>query len=107
TPRDVIGEFHADTRSRHSRVLDASPIAETLLQLVQGTLDQRWEGLVGELLKELNETRTVKRPPKDWPPDAARLSGHLQRIQTSLGAIGLHLEIPKRTERGQTVILTY
>src|SRR5262249_3105886 len=103
----VLQDFHADSASRHSRVLDASPLPEPLVQFVCDQPGQTWTGLVAELLRALNEMRADTRPAKGWPRDAIRLSGALQRIQTALRAHGLRVEFGTRTARGQPLTLTW
>ena len=106
-PATVLGDFHADSASRHSRVLDGSPLVEPLLAFVQARPDHSWTGLMSELLHALNDARGTARAPKGWPQNAIRLSGHIQRIQTALGAVGLQVDLPKRTKRGQPITLRW
>ena len=53
-----------------------------------------WSGEVADLLDLLTqELRTPDRPPKAWPPDAARLSGRLRRAAPALRAVGVVVEL--------------
>jgi DNA polymerase-1 len=103
--KEVVAQFHSERDRRHSRVLESSTLAAVLETFVRAQVGERWEGLVGDLLAELNVHRGGQRPPKDWPADATRLAGQLRRLESAFSTVGLQIEFPQRSNRGQRVVL--
>lgn len=67
-----------------------------------------WSGELADLLETLTQAlRTPDRPPKGWPPDAARLSGRLKRAAPALRALGVAVELGEDEEtRHRTVTIS-
>jgi hypothetical protein len=62
--------------------------------------EPKYEGRVGELLRQLREQvdeRTVR--DDNWPKDAIRLAGELRRLAPALRRIGINVEFPRTGKR--------
>ncbi len=86
-----------------SIVMESSPVAKALMQFMDNN-PCGWEGLTSDLHTELSKYQ-IYSDSKTAPKAANKLSGHLKRIASSMRVQGVHIEQPKRTEKGARVIL--
>jgi hypothetical protein len=91
--------------SANELALEASPIAATLLELVQ----QRgaWKGSSTELLEALNQRAGDETKKQQvWPKRPNTLSGAVKRIAPNLRAAGIECNVG-RTKAGSFITLEY
>lgn len=107
SPRAFLAEYIAHGESHHQLVVEASPVASALLEYSKTWIDDGWEGTATDLLKELDEARGGKKPPKNWPTTAAHLTNAVHRLASDLLLAGMAVEDLPRTGRdGRRLRLT-
>ena len=89
-PGKFINAYTGNRELANELVLDSSPVAVTLVSLVN---DGHWEGSAAELLRDLNAKAGDKTQElKAWPKNARSLSGKLRSIAPNLRAVGIDVE---------------
>ncbi|HRW53994.1 MAG TPA: hypothetical protein P5081_14050 [Phycisphaerae bacterium] len=74
-------------------IIDDDPVGAAIVQLVQSCGE--WEGPAGELLKRI----TPEQAPPKWPRNACAMSGRLKRLAPALGAVGVDVITPRKTDK--------
>jgi hypothetical protein len=100
-----ISAFMGNRESANELALEASPIASTLVELVQER--GAWKGRSSELLEALNQRagdETKKQ--QGWPKRPNTLSGAVKRIAPNLRAAGIECNVG-RTKAGSFITLEY
>jgi hypothetical protein len=100
-----ISAFMGNRESANELALEASPIASTLVELVQ----QRgvWQGNSSELLQALNQRASDEtKKQQGWPKRPNALSGAVKRIAPNLRAAGVECNMG-RTKAGRFITLEY
>jgi hypothetical protein len=93
-----ISAFMGNRESANALALEASPIAATLVELVE----QRgaWKGSASDLLEALNQRASDEtKKQQGWPKRPNSLSGALKRIAPNLRAAGIECNMG-RTKAG-------
>ena len=93
----------ANTRAQTSEALEASPVAQALLKLMEGK--SSWVGTPQELLKQLDqvaEEAGVDRKSRHWPKDTRWLWRRINEVLPNLLAVGL--KAMNSTAAGKTQI---
>jgi hypothetical protein len=91
----------ANTRAQTSEALEASPVAQALLKLIEGA--SPWVGTPQELLKKLDQVADeagVDKKNRLWPKDARWLWRRIKEVRPNLQAVGLqalHREMAGKT----------
>jgi hypothetical protein len=98
-----ISAFMGNRESANELALEASPIASTLIELMQ---DQgRWNGKPSELLTALNQHASDDlKKQQGWPKRSNTLSGAVKRIAPNLRAAGIECDLG-RTKAGRFITL--
>jgi hypothetical protein len=97
-PEEFLEAYKANRRAANTLALDASPIAASVLQFMEGR--ERWTGTVVDLLHELNRLASeVTQRDKAWPGSGRKLSGDLRRIAPNLRRAGIEVTPPGPNER--------
>jgi hypothetical protein len=79
--------------------IDTSIIGPPILQLFNG--QERWSGLLSDLLEELNcKVPESVRKSKAWPAIPRILKAEITRLSPNLRAIGIEVKFSKRTNKG-------
>jgi hypothetical protein len=103
----AAGSFLKSYRRNRSRAvttpLEASLIVDPLRALLSDA--SRYEGTVGELLRELRARSESSVRDPDWPKDAIRLSSELRRLAPALRRTGIHVRFLRRTKAGRRVLV--
>jgi hypothetical protein len=91
--------------------IEASPLAQELLAMLDAEAGGVWDGTTGELFKVLN-TRLEKRDdnPKKvegWPQSARDLGAKLKELAPNLRRLGLDVRSEARGKRGYKLKLVY
>jgi hypothetical protein len=100
-----ISAFMGNRESANALALEASPIAATLVELVE----QRgaWKGSASDLLEALNQRASDEtKKQQGWPKRPNSLSGALKRIAPNLRAAGIECNMG-RTKAGSFINLEY
>jgi hypothetical protein len=85
--------------------IESSPIGRHVVRLLD-THDGPWEGMISELLSELNARadEAVMRS-RSWPTSPRALRGHLDRIAPALAKHGFLVQFHARNAKGSRVVL--
>jgi hypothetical protein len=96
---DFLRAYVGNRGSANEVVLEASPVAAAILQLVHG--GSPWSGTATELLDALDciTGEQIRRMP-DWPKTARALSMALQRLAPNLRATGVNVTRVQTAGRG-------
>lgn len=102
----ALSAFLAVAGRAFEEAVDGDQVAAAVRRFAE-TRDE-WSGELADLLETLTQAlRTPDRPPKGWPPDAARLSGRLKRAAPALRAVGVAVELGEDLEtRHRTVTIS-
>ena len=98
---------YLDSRQKAAEVsVDNDPVAQTLLNMLQGLRPAFWEGRAESLLAELNRRVPFERREgmKSWPANPASLGRWLRRAEPSLLAVGVTLTEYRRGQGGTRVL---
>lgn len=109
------GEFIAAYTKNISRAddlaIEASPLAQEVITLLDGEPGRDWNGTTGELLKALNsrlEARNeVPKKVNGWPQSPKGLGAKLKELAPNLRRLGLEVNFGPRGKRGYTLRLVY
>jgi hypothetical protein len=108
---DFIKAYTKNIERADDLAIEASPLAQELLGLLDGEPDKVWEGTTGDLLKALNARLDArKEDPKKiqgWPQSARSLGGKLKELAPNLRRIGLDVHSEARGKRGYKLKLIY
>jgi hypothetical protein len=88
--------------------LDSDPVAEAVLQFIEGKPDSPWAGTATELLGELEKQSCVTNQIKsssEWPKVHNKLTQHLKRIVTFLRSKDIELAF-ERNAKGRIITIT-
>ncbi len=88
--RGFLEALEANTRAQTSEALEASPVAQALLKLMEGQTS--WVGTPQELLKKLDQVADeagVDRKSRHWPKDARWVWRRIKEVLPNLLAVGL------------------
>lgn len=105
-----IKAFEENQNSGNYIALEGSPFAETIQKFAADKdywkHNQRFEGNLQNFLDALEKytTEEIKKS-KLYPKTPRGVRSKLERINPNLRAIGINIELPPRTEKGQIVIL--
>lgn len=100
-----ISAFMGNRESANELALEASPIASTLIELVQHRGE--WKGNSSELLEALNQRASDEtKKQQGWPKRPNALSGAVKRIAPNLRAVGIACNMG-RTKAGRFITLEY
>lgn len=100
-----ISAFMGNRESANELALEASPIASTLVELVQQRGE--WKGNSSELLEALNQRASDEtKKQQGWPKRPNALSGAVKRIAPNLRAAGVECNMG-RTKAGRFITLEY
>jgi hypothetical protein len=98
----VPGAFLKSYRRNRGRAIATTLEASLVVDPLQALLGEqpRYEGRIGELLRQLRD-RVEERTLRDdnWPKDAIRFSGELRRLAPALRRIGINVEFPRTGKR--------
>jgi len=81
-PGTIMAAYDRNRQTANQLPLEASPITEPLLRLMQA--NSHWEGTASELFKLLNPGWSPSTQRRNWPSDPTRLSGALRRLAPNL-----------------------
>jgi len=96
----------ANTRAQTSEALQASPVAQALLKLMEGR--SSWVGTPQELLKQLDEVveaAAVDRKSRQWPKDARWVWRRIKEVLPNLLAVGIKATNSDATGYAQIAII--
>jgi energy-coupling factor transporter ATP-binding protein EcfA2 len=99
-----LGALAANTRAQTSEALQASPVAQALLQFLEGK--PSWRGSPTALLKELNqvaEQAGVDTKGRLWPKDARWVWRRIKEVRPNLQAAGW--QVDHRDSEGKASML--
>jgi hypothetical protein len=95
-PGQFMQAYLGNRESANVLTLDSSLVAQTLLQLEDGT---SWENTANNLLAEMNGlVGEAARSDKDWPKDGRAFRNVLHRLAPNLRAVGVEVEFLKRRQ---------
>lgn len=102
-PGAFISAFMGNRENANELALEASPIASTLIELIQQ--QGSWNGKSSKLLEELNlRASDEMKKQQGWPKRANLLSGAVKRIAPNLRAVGIECKLG-RTKAGSSITL--
>ena len=87
-----------NTSMQHSEALDASPVANVLLDFMQDR--HRWEGSPSDLFDALQayaESNGINTKTRSWPKRANYLTRRINEVSTNLAANGLRFHVDLKT----------
>jgi hypothetical protein len=100
-----ISAFMGNRESANELALEASPIASTLVELVEQ--QGAWKGNSSKLLEALNQRASDEtKKQQGWPKRPNALSGAVKRIAPNLRAAGIECNMG-RTKAGRFITLEY
>jgi hypothetical protein len=95
--------YQSNRESANEVAMEASPIARTLLALLEEAGE--WEGSSGELLEALEQRASdQEKHQRSWPRNAKAVSGHLIRLGPNLRASGWGVEQDRSARKRLYVI---
>lgn len=101
-----ISAYKSNGQSVNAQVLEESPIAQAIIDLLGRQLGGIWEGTASELLNTLEECAAGGvRYSRDWPDTPRALSVKLQRLVTTLRAEGIDLVLGEREGKARKRII--
>jgi hypothetical protein len=97
--RLFVNAYLGNRANLNQVAIDTSIIGPPILQLLNG--QERWSGLLSDLLEELNSKVSESiRKSKTWPSIPGMLKAELNRLSPNLRAIGVEVRLGKRTNKG-------
>ena len=103
----VADAYAANRRAAIEGVIEADPIAVCVRDMMARR--QQWSGTASDFLRAADtlhrEEVSIRRP--DWPRNPRALAGRLRRAQTSLRAIGIHIDFHREGHAGNRMINMY
>ena len=108
-PQDTfINAYNANILAAVESVLEASPVAVAVRQLMENLVSGKWEGTATRLLEDLTclvSERTAHS--ESWPGSGRALSGRLRRAASFLRRVGVNIAF-RRDPGGQarTIVIT-
>lgn len=99
-----IKAFEENQKSGNYIALEGSPFAETIQKFAAD--NESFEGNLQEFLNALDKytTEEIKKS-KLYPKSPRGVRSKIERINPNLRAIGISIELPPRTEKGQMIVL--
>jgi energy-coupling factor transporter ATP-binding protein EcfA2 len=104
---DFIGAYGKNRRGANETVLEFSPVAAELRELLADR--EQWEGQARALLAELNSRlegrKEDPRKKEGWPRTARGLAEKLKAIAPNLRAAGFDVRFGARSKKGRTLTI--
>ena len=104
-PAGTVGRaYAANRRAAIDGVIEADPVAVCVRDMMARR--RQWTGTASDFLRAADilqrEEVSIRRP--DWPRTPRALAGRLRRAQTSLRAIGIHIDFRREGRAGNRMI---
>jgi hypothetical protein len=108
---DFIKAYTKNIERADDLAIEASPLAQEILALLDAEPAHVWDGTTGDLLKALNgRLEARKEEPKKvqgWPQSARSLGAKLKELAPNLRRLGLDVSYEARGKRGYRLKLIY
>jgi hypothetical protein len=104
---DFLNAYQENVSSQNEEALEASPVAQAILLLVQG--QDYWEGTAAQLHSCLSALAMQYRIPTDvpsWPRDARKLGARVTEVAGTLRSRGVTAAKAGRTNAGAKWVVT-
>jgi len=105
-----IKAYDRNISRANNLAIEAAPVAQAIIRLVDGSTENKFAGTVGGLLKALNGLlEAAGQQPKhmqDWPKNSEKLRAELKKLAPNLRRDGIEIVFGDRTRKGRSLTIT-